>query len=143
LWDQQYCLAANYSWPNRTRAQQDGQCDNPPGPAPCPSAKPCLFNVIEDIREIHDLSAEQPERLKSIIAEYRAAVRKTPSFAPFDTKSDHFTKAGSGQTSEKLRGKGVLCRAKLTAGRLIRTTVARRGRRRSRQENGTFFAIYI
>jgi hypothetical protein len=105
LWDQQYCLAANYSWPNRTRAQQDGQCDNPPGPAPCPSAKPCLFNVIEDIREIHDLSAEQPERLKSIIAEYRAAVRKTPSFAPFDTKSDHFTKAGSGQTSEKLRGK--------------------------------------
>jgi hypothetical protein len=82
--------------------------------------------VIEDIREIHDLSAEQPERLKSIIAEYRAAVRKTPSFAPFDTKSDRFTKAGSKQTSEKLRGKGVLCRAKLTAGRLIRTTVRKR-----------------
>ena len=73
LWDQQYCLAANYSWPNRTRAQQDGQCDNPPGPAPCPSSAPCLFDVVTDIREIHDLSSEQPERLKTIIAEYRAA----------------------------------------------------------------------
>ena len=63
LWDQQYCLAANYSWPNRTLAQQDGQCDNPPGPAPCPSSAPCLFNIIEDIREEHNLADEQPERL--------------------------------------------------------------------------------
>lgn len=33
LWGQQYCLAANYSWPNRTKIMQDGQCDNPPGVA--------------------------------------------------------------------------------------------------------------
>ena len=29
------------------------------------------------------------------------AVRKTPSFTPFDTKNDHLTKTGSGQTSGK------------------------------------------
>ena len=72
LWDQQYCLAANYSWPNRTLAQQDGQCDNPPGPAPCPSSAPCLFDVVEDIREEHNLADEQPERLATMLREYRA-----------------------------------------------------------------------
>ena len=72
LWDQQYCLAANYSWPNRTLAQQDGQCDNPPGPAPCPSSAPCLFNIVEDIREEHNLAHEQPERLAAMLREYRA-----------------------------------------------------------------------
>ena len=72
LWDQQYCLAANYSWPNRTLAQQDGQCDNPPGPAPCPSSAPCLFNVVEDIREERNLADEQPERLAAMLREYRA-----------------------------------------------------------------------
>jgi len=72
LWDQQYCLAANYSWPNRTLAQQDGQCDNPPGPAPCPSSAPCLFDVVEDIREEHNLADEQPERLAAMLREYRA-----------------------------------------------------------------------
>ena len=59
LWEQQYCLAANYSWPNRTKEMQDGQCNNPPGPAPCPSSSPCLFNVIDDFREQHDLAASQ------------------------------------------------------------------------------------
>ena len=79
LWNQQWCLAANYSMPNRTLAQQDGQCDNPPGdgpggfePAPCPSAAPCLFDVVNDIREEHDLSAAQPERLAALLKEYRA-----------------------------------------------------------------------
>jgi|EP01047_Picozoa_sp_COSAG01_P065930 hypothetical protein len=73
LWDQQYCLAANYSWPNRSKAQQDGQCDNPPGPAPCPSDSPCLFNVINDPSESHDLSSSDPERLARLLVEYRSA----------------------------------------------------------------------
>ena len=72
LWAQQYCLAANYSWPNRTKEMQDGQCSNPPGPAPCPSSSPCLFNVVDDVREEHDLSASQPQRLAAMLEEYRA-----------------------------------------------------------------------
>ena len=39
------------------------------------------------------------------------AVRKTPFLRHFCTKYDHFTNTGSGQTSEKLRTKGVFCRA--------------------------------
>eukprot|EP01051_Picozoa_sp_SAG22_P016823 SAG22_NODE_2463_length_2541_cov_1.276003_1_plen_236_part_00 len=71
LWEQQWCLAATYSWPNRTAFYQDGQCDNPPGPAPCPSAKPCLFDVVTDFMEQHDLSVAQPERLATMLAQYR------------------------------------------------------------------------
>ena len=66
-WSQQWCLAGNYSSP-----QSDGQCNNPPGPPPCPSAAPCLYNVHEDKREEHDLSKEQPQALARLLANYRA-----------------------------------------------------------------------
>ena len=71
LWDQQWCLAANYSWPNRSADEQDGQCDNPPGLAPCPSQRPCLFDVVNDPREEHDISLQKPHVVKRLIAEYR------------------------------------------------------------------------
>ena len=67
LWDQQWCLAANYS----AGPTADGQCNNPPGPPPCPSDAPCLFNVSADIREQHDLSASLPADLARILKEYR------------------------------------------------------------------------
>jgi arylsulfatase A-like enzyme len=67
LWSQQWCLAGNYSTPT-----SDGQCNNPPGPPPCPSAAPCLFNLNDDPREEHDLSQDKPELLAQLLANYRA-----------------------------------------------------------------------